>query len=42
MTDQLSDARYDWRGDDLSGRGMYLDMAPWEAAVYAVVPGFSH
>jgi glycosidase len=34
--DQLSGATYDWNGDDLAGRGLFLDMAPWQAAVFAL------
>jgi hypothetical protein len=37
LEDQLSPDRYDWNGDDLSGNGLYLDMAPWQAAAYALV-----
>lgn len=33
LRDQLSDAAYDWNGDDLD-RSLYLDMKPWQAAVY--------
>ena len=36
LQDQLSSACYDWQGDDLQGRGLYLDMAPWQAAAFAV------
>lgn len=36
LRDQLSTAAYDWKGDDLVGRGLYLDMAPWQAAVYSL------
>jgi hypothetical protein len=24
---------YAWNGDDLTGRGLFLDMAPWQACV---------
>ena len=34
LQDQLSRASYEWNGDDLFGRGLYLDMAPWQSAVY--------
>lgn len=37
LQDQLSAASYEWSGDDLRGRGLYLDMAPWEAAVFVLV-----
>lgn len=36
LEDQLSDARYDWNGADLSSRGLFLDMAPWQAAIFAL------
>ena len=36
MQDQLSPCSYKWNGDDLAGRGFYLDMAPWQAAVFAM------
>jgi len=37
LQDQLSAASYDWNGDDLHGRGLFLDMAPWRASVFALV-----
>jgi len=36
LQDQLSAASYNWNGDDLQGRGLYLDMAPWQACVFAL------
>ena len=36
LQDQLSSAGYDWNGDDLVGRGLYLDMKPWEACVFSL------
>jgi Alpha amylase, catalytic domain len=36
LLDRLSDAAFDWNGDDLTARGLYLDMAPWQACVFAV------
>src|SRR5262249_15483667 len=36
LQDQLGDACYDRDGTDLQARGLYLDMAPWQAAVYSV------
>jgi glycosidase len=36
LQDQLSPASYEWNGDDLQGRGLFLDMAPWQTAVYAL------
>lgn len=38
LQDQLSPASYDWQGDDLLGHGLFLDMAPWQAAAYSVQP----
>ncbi len=38
LQDQLSDAHYDWNGDDLQGRGLFLDMTPWQACVYSLTP----
>lgn len=39
LKDQLSEASYEWHGDDLTGRGLYLDMKPWQATVYGVARG---
>jgi hypothetical protein len=36
LQDQLSEASYEWNGDDLQGRGLYLDMAPWQAQVFSM------
>ena len=36
LQDQLSTARYAWNGDDLQGRGLFLNSAPWEARVFLV------
>jgi hypothetical protein len=36
LQDQMSSASYDWNGNDLVGRGLYLDMAPWQACVFAL------
>ena len=30
----LVDAAYDWNGNDLQGRGLYLDMPPWAYHVF--------
>ena len=38
LQDQLSPARYDWNGDDLQGRGLFLDLAPWQASAFSIVP----
>jgi glycosidase len=34
LEDQLDNVAYDWNGDDLQGRGLFLDMAPWQASVF--------
>jgi glycosidase len=34
LRDGLSDDVYHWNGDDLVQRGLYLDMQPWQAAIY--------
>jgi hypothetical protein len=34
LQDLLSSAAYDWNGNDLLGRGLYLDMAPWQTVVF--------
>ncbi len=36
LQDQLSAASYEWNGDDLQGRGLYLDSAPWQANVFSL------
>ena len=36
LQDQISTASYARDGDDLHGRGLFLGMAPWEAAVYSL------
>jgi hypothetical protein len=36
LQDQMSSASYDWNGNDLTRRGLYLDMAPWQACVFAL------
>jgi hypothetical protein len=37
LQDQLRTASYDWNGDDLQGRGLYLDMSPWQTSVFSLV-----
>lgn len=34
LQDQMSAAVYDWNGDNLANKGLYLDMAPWQACVF--------
>jgi len=36
LQDQLAATAYDWNGDDLLGRGLFLDLAPWQAAVFGI------
>ncbi len=36
LKDLLGDATYDWDGNDLRGRGLYLDERPWSARVFAL------
>jgi len=36
LQDQFSPASFEWNGDDLSGRGLFLDMAPWQACAYSL------
>jgi glycosidase len=36
LQDNLGAATHDWNGDDLTGRGLFLDMPPWGTAVYQV------
>jgi hypothetical protein len=34
LTDLLGDATYEWQGDDLQARGLYLDEPQWSARVF--------
>jgi hypothetical protein len=34
LQDQLREACYDWHGDDLTGKGLFLDHAPWQASAF--------
>lgn len=36
LQDRLSPATYEWNGDDLQGRGLFLDLAPWQACVFSL------
>ena len=38
LQDQLNQVGYDWNGDDLQARGLFLDMAPWQACVFSLTP----
>jgi hypothetical protein len=35
LRDLLGDAQYDRDGNDLKARGLYLDLCPWQAHVFA-------
>ena len=37
--DQIGNATYERDGHDLQSRGLYLDMAPWQAAVFSLSRG---
>jgi hypothetical protein len=34
LQDQIGQASYEWNGDDLLGKGLYVDAAPWQASVF--------
>jgi hypothetical protein len=36
LQDQMSSAVYDWDGNDLQSRGLFLDMSPWQAVVFSL------
>ncbi|MCI0356884.1 MAG: hypothetical protein L0211_00155, partial [Planctomycetaceae bacterium] len=36
LQDQLSGTHHDWNGADLQDRGLFLDMAPWQACVLSL------
>jgi hypothetical protein len=38
LRDQLSDSSLDRHGDDLVGRGLYVDLAPWQPCVFSITP----
>ena len=35
LQDQMGSAVYDRDGNDLQSRGLFLDMSPWQAAVFS-------
>lgn len=37
LQDQLRAASYEWNGDDLLGKGLFLDQAPWQASIFRLV-----
>ena len=34
LADQMNGEVYDWQGDDLLNRGLYLDQQPWQVSVF--------
>jgi len=36
LQDLLGDTTYDWEGNDLQARGLYLDEPPWQACVFSL------
>ncbi|MFN0198535.1 MAG: alpha-amylase family glycosyl hydrolase [Planctomycetaceae bacterium] len=36
LHDQLGAATYDWHGEDLQARGLFLDEPPWKASVFSL------
>lgn len=36
LQDQLQNFRFDWKGEDLAAKGLYVDMAPWQTYVFAL------
>jgi hypothetical protein len=36
LQDKMDTSAYDRDGNDLQSRGLYLDMLPWQAAVYSL------
>lgn len=37
LEDRWQHATYDWQGDELVGRGLYLDHRPWQTAIFEVM-----
>ncbi len=37
LQDQLRPTSYEWNGDDLQGKGLFLDLAPWQACVFRLI-----
>jgi hypothetical protein len=36
IEDLLDSAGYDWRGDDLQSRGLFVDLSPWKACTFTL------
>ena len=41
LEDQMDAAVYDREGYNLQSSGLYLDMAPWQASVFTLMPGLT-
>ena len=37
LKDLLVDDTYDWDGNDLQGRGLYLDESPWQSRAFSMM-----
>ncbi len=37
LNDQLTNAEFDWNGDDLLNRGLFVDLAPWQASIFSLI-----
>jgi Alpha amylase, catalytic domain len=37
LQDQISGKCYNWKGDDLAARGLFVDLAPYQASVFALI-----
>lgn len=37
LEDQLSQASYQWNGNDLQAKGLFLDLAPWQACIFKMI-----
>jgi glycosidase len=38
LVDQLQDRSFEWNGDDLLARGLFVDMAAWQVCVFSFSP----
>jgi glycosidase len=39
LQDQLGGQCYDWNGDDLAARGLFVDLAPYQASIFSLNEG---
>ncbi len=37
LEDQLSQASYQWNGNDLCAKGLFLDLTPWQACIFKMI-----